>query len=212
MKSIYCISGLGADERAFAALHITGHKFVHLPWVLPDKKESIADYAKRMSEKITDENPILMGLSFGGMMCIEIAKLIAVEKVIIISSIKSRAELPTWMRTAGKIKLNKLLPLRPFKILEPYQNKRLGVKTKEEKHMVRHFRKNTPQIYTNWAINQILNWKNDWQPEKIFHIHGDSDKLFPIDKVKPNHIVKGGTHFMIIHKSEEVSRFINEVI
>ena len=41
-----------------------------------------------MSREIdTSRNPILIGLSFGGMMCIEIAKLIPVEKVILISSI-----------------------------------------------------------------------------------------------------------------------------
>ncbi len=77
----------------------------------PLKNESIEQYAKRMSEKIHHENPVLIGLSFGGMMCIEIAKIINTDKIIIISSVKSFHEMPWWMRLAGKLKLYKIFPL-----------------------------------------------------------------------------------------------------
>src|SRR5205814_5443257 len=102
MKKIYCISGLGADEKAFAKLHVQGYQLVHLPWLIPVKDETIDEYAERMSRNITDHNPVIMGLSFGGIMGIEIAKkLIAVEKVILISSVKSFKEIPAWMKLAG---------------------------------------------------------------------------------------------------------------
>ena len=208
MKTIYCISGLGADERAFSRLQISGHTLVNLPWLLPEDKETIEHYAKRMSVGITEENPVLMGLSFGGMMSIEISKILPVEKIILISSIKSAVELPWWMMGAGKLRLNKIVSMRSYKILEPIQNRFLGVKDKGEIEMVRNYRK----IYTNWAINQVLNWKNNWQPPTIFHIHGDNDKMFPIRNVSPTHIIKGGGHFMIMNKAAEISECINGVI
>jgi pimeloyl-ACP methyl ester carboxylesterase len=185
---------------------------VYLPWILPIKEEPIEQYAKRMSEGITDQNPILMGLSFGGMISIEIAKLIAVDKVILISSIKSADELPGWMKRSGKLNLNRLFPMRSFPILEPFENFFLGVTQPDEKAMVRSYRKNAPQLYTNWAINEVLHWRNTWHPPVVFHIHGDKDKMFPIKKVTPTHIVKGGGHFMIMNKAAEISRFINAII
>jgi pimeloyl-ACP methyl ester carboxylesterase len=129
MKKIYCISGLGADERAFAKLHIEGYQLIHLPWLLPVQNETIEQYAKRMSENIKEENPVLMGLSFGGIVSIEIAKYTPAEKVILISSVKSSKEMPVWMKLAGKLRLNKIMPMRPYKILEPLQNYNLGATT-----------------------------------------------------------------------------------
>jgi len=54
-----------------------------------------------MREKITEPDPVLIGLSFGGIMCTEIAKQIPVEKIIIISSIKHSGELPFWMKVTA---------------------------------------------------------------------------------------------------------------
>src|SRR6187402_1248228 len=108
MKTIYCISGLGADERAFSRLKVEGYRIRCLPWLTPEPGESINAYATRMRAEIIEENPILCGLSFGGMMSIEISKQIPVEKLILISSIKSVKELPRWMKTCGFLRLNRL--------------------------------------------------------------------------------------------------------
>ena len=84
MKKIYCISGLGSDEKIFARIKVDGYQLVHIPWLKPEKDEPIEVYAKRMSKYIKDEKPVLMGLSFGGMMAIEITKLLPVDKLILI--------------------------------------------------------------------------------------------------------------------------------
>jgi pimeloyl-ACP methyl ester carboxylesterase len=179
---------------------------------MPEKKEPISTYAARMAQSITDKDPILIGLSFGGMMCIEIARLIPVAKIILISSIQSYLQLPLWMRVAGKLKVNHLVPLRPYKLLQNIQNKRLGVTTSAEKEMVNQYRKNTPQAYLDWAINEILNWENDWQPASLFHIHGDADKIFPIAKIPATHIIKNAGHFMIMNRAKEVNVYLNHIL
>lgn len=213
MKNIYCISGLGADEGAFSRLKIEGHQLIYLPWLLPQKRESIRDYAQRMGEGIKEDNPIIMGLSFGGMMAIEIAKLLPVAKIILISSIKTTDELPRWMKRIAWLNLNKIFPMRSRKILEPFQNRFLGItNNSEEIIMVRNYRKNAPIIYTSWAINEVVNWRNDFLHPTIFHIHGDNDKMFPIKKLSPNYIVKGGGHFMIMNKAAEVSAYVNSIL
>ena len=212
MKTIYCISGLGADERAFSRLKVDGYKFEYLPWLIPVANETMEAYAHRMKENIVDECPVLMGLSFGGMMCIEISKLVPVDKVILISSIKSSNELPSWMKAASILRLNKILPMRPYKIIEPIQNNFLGVNNAEEIEMVRNYRKNASPQYLDWSINEVLNWRNNWQPPKLFHIHGDADKIFPINKLVPTHVIKNGGHFMIMNKAEEVNAALKLIL
>ncbi|MEN9571587.1 MAG: hypothetical protein RL172_2818 [Bacteroidota bacterium] len=212
VKNIYCISGLGADEKAFARINIPGYKLLHLTWIMPQKNEPISQYAARMAACINDEAPILMGLSFGGMMCIEIAKHKPGARLILLSSIQHRRQIPLWMRACGRLKLNQLIPIYSYSFLEPVQNKFIGVSTPAEKEMVRAYRKNVSIPYLRWAIHQVLNWQNNWQPPIIHHIHGDADKIFPIKNVQPDCVIKGGGHLMIMNKAVEVNQLLQQLL
>mgnify|MGYP001157886624 CR=1 FL=1 len=212
MKTIYCISGLGADERAFSKLEVKGHELKIIRWLMPETDEPLQQYAERMRATITEEEPVLMGLSFGGMLCTEIAKQIPVKKIIIISSIKSSSEIPFWMKTAARLRLNKIVPLKSTKLTQPIQNMMLGVETAEEKTLVASLRSEVDLPYTNWAVNQAINWKNDWQHPHLYHIHGDNDHMFPIKNIRPDFTIKNGGHFMIMNKAAEVSNCINSIL
>ncbi len=211
MKHIYCISGFGADERVFSKINFQDNKAHFIQWIDPLKNESIEGYAKRMSEQIHHCNPILFGLSFGGIICIEIAKLITVKKVIIISSIKTFHEMPIWMRLTGKLKLDKIFPLKTFRFIEPIENYNLGIENKEELKLVQEYRTTISQQYTNWAAHQILNWKNEWIPQNLKHIHGGKDHMFLIKNIKADYIIPDGGHFMIMNRAEKVNIIIEEI-
>jgi len=212
MKHIYCISGFGADERAFSKLTFTGYETHFINWIIPEKDEDISAYAKRLTGQIHHDNPILIGLSFGGMMSIEIAKFLPVEKIILISSIKSFREIPWWIKLSGQLRLNKIFPMKSFRIIEPLENYNLGVETIEEKEMVHFYRKNINRQYSDWAINIILNWKNDEIPENLFHIHGTNDRIFPVKNTKPDYIVNSGGHLMIMNRFKAVNEYINTIL
>ncbi len=109
---VYFISGLGADDRVFRQLNLPGIEPVYLNWITPIKNESIESYAGRMAEKITESNPVIVGLSFGGMIGMEIAKLIPVKKLILISSAKGEKELPPYFLMGRSVPLYKLFPVR----------------------------------------------------------------------------------------------------
>ena len=212
MSTIYCISGLGVDERAFSHLKIDGYDLKVIQWLEPLKRETLYRYAQRMSAEIDTENPILMGLSFGGMMCMEIARQIPVSKIILISSIKSSLEIPTWMKTVAWLKLNKIFPVGSSKLTEPFQNRMLGASSDEEKTIAAHYRKNASKKYVTWAVKQAINWKSDFHHPRVYHIHGDNDKMFPIGKLKPTYTVKDAGHFMIMNRADEVSECINAIL
>lgn len=207
-QRIYCISGLGADEQIFSNLQLPGYELVCLQWLQPERQESFTDYAQRMYAQMADTNPILLGVSFGGMLGIEIAKQFPVKKLILISSVKIKTEQPWWMRLAGKMKLHHLVRARPHPLLYPIENYFLGVKEKEEVELAIHFRKTVDRDYLQWAIHNIVTYSNVTIPGNILHIHGTADKLFPLRYVNAHYKIKGGGHFMLYNRAEEISRIL----
>lgn len=207
---IYCISGLGTDEKIFSRFKVNGYRLIHLPWLKPRSNESIKSYAARMAAPIHHASPVLLGVSFGGMMAIEIAKQLPVKKVIIISSVKTLKEIPGWMRIAGKWRINKIVPVRSYNFTKKIDNRRLGVSCEEELKLVEQYRKMVDPVYMDWAIHQVLNWKNEWHPENIVHIHGAKDKIFPIRSLKGVQVVAQGTHMMIYNRPNEVSELLEK--
>ena len=81
-----------------------------LEWELPIENESLTNYAKRISSKITHEDAVLVGVSFGGILVQEMEKHIKTRKTIIISSVKSNHEFPRKMKLAKLTKAYKLVP------------------------------------------------------------------------------------------------------
>lgn len=209
MIPVYCISGLGADERVFSKLQLKGCDLYFIKWISPNKNESIESYALRLCEQIKEKEPVLIGVSFGGMMAVEIGKIISCSKIFIISSIKNRGELPLWMKLAGKFQLNKIIPFNRkgnlFRSVEYYF---LGPETSNEKSLMKEFRNRADKNYIFWAVDKILNWQNQIIPSNVIHLLGDRDKFFSVRKTKPNYIIRTGTHFMVYNRAEEVSAFI----
>jgi len=217
-ENIYCLSGLGADQRIFKNLRIPNTDLLHLDWLIPQEKvESLEAYAKRIASNIKHENPVLMGVSFGGMMAIEIAKLIPVKAVILISSVKSASELPMWMKILGKCRAEALLPsvqlksIKPLKVIRPIQNYFLGATSPDAIEIANDFRDNVDPLYLKWSVRQIFNWRNDWKPPQIFHLHGDNDKLFPLKNVKPTHVISKGGHFMVMSHCDEINEIVGQI-
>src|SRR6185295_12662907 len=102
---IYILSGLGADERVFKSIDFGNHEIHFIQWVPPLLNESIEEYSKRISTQIKSPRPILIGLSFGGMMAVAISKHIETEKIILIASAKTKKEIPFYFRTIGALQI-----------------------------------------------------------------------------------------------------------
>ncbi|MEN8444017.1 MAG: alpha/beta hydrolase [Cyanobacteria bacterium J06555_13] len=98
LRKIYFVSGLGADERIFQWLRYDGFQPVHIQWRAPERGEPIEGYAKRLSEQIEEDNPVIVGLSFGGMIAIEIAKQMNTQKIVLLSSVKETSEIPFYFK------------------------------------------------------------------------------------------------------------------
>lgn len=211
MSKIYVFSGLGVDERVFDTIDFGNLEVEFVPWIKPFKNENIENYAQRIQENIKTENPILLGLSFGGMISVEISKIRKTQKIILLASAKTRNELPLIYRIFGKLKLNKIVPNSILKSHNFITNWFFGAHSVTEKKLLRNIIEDTDPDFLKWAINEIVNWKNEISPENTISIHGDLDKIIPIKNVKVDHIIKNGGHFMTVSHAKEIEKLIQNL-
>jgi esterase/lipase len=199
---VYFMPGLAASSTIFEYINLPPETFeVHLlEWVLPVGNESLKSYAKRMAEKVNDDNAVLIGVSFGGVLVQEMKQFLNPKKVIIISSVRSNVELPNRMKIAKSTKAYKLLPTGLMQDVELLTKYAFGDMLKKKLKLYEKYLHMRNKSYLDWAIEQMICWKRIKIDPEIIHIHGDADEVFPAKNIKQFINVKGGTHTMILNK------------
>jgi pimeloyl-ACP methyl ester carboxylesterase len=213
LQDIYCLSGLGADQRVFQKLKFQGYQPIHIKWLKPEIGESINDYTQRLTTQIKAKKPIIIGLSFGGIIAVEMSKQIATDKVIIISSTKNQQEIPFYFKIFRWLPIYLLLPafflLWIGQILASWF---FSLKSIDDRKLLKAILFDTDAHFLKWAIHQIVTWNNELIPENIYHIHGESDRIFPYRFVHEDFNVKQGGHFMIMSQAEYISNLIQKIV
>lgn len=211
---IYFMPGLAASSSIFERISLAEDSFemILLEWEIPLENESLKNYAKRISLKIDKKNPVLVGVSFGGILVQEIAMFIAVRKVIIISSVKSNIEFPMRMKLAKTTKAYKLIPTNLILNVENLAKFSFGDKVNQRLKLYEKFLSVRDKNYLDWAIEQVILWDRMVADPHVIHIHGDMDDVFPIKYIKDCIVVKGGTHIMILNKFKWLNENLPKLI
>ena len=209
----YFISGLGADKKAFQKIKLPSvYEPVYLDWITPEKNESLTDYARRFSSLIKNDDAfVLIGLSFGGMIATEIARLRNPMKTIIISSVASSNELPWYFKRAGGMGLHKFVPIKILKAGSIIRNI-MGARSKEDKDIIYHYAKFADPDLVRWSLDAIVNWSQPDRLPGIIHLHGSNDRMLPIKYTHPDFVIKNGGHLMVFNKADEVNKILNEIL
>lgn len=212
--NVYFLSGLGADERAFSFLQLDFCNPVFIPWIKPqDEEETLPSYAGRISELIKEPAPVIVGLSFGGMLATEIASVNPSAKAILISSAKHHKEIPFYLRMWRKFPLYRFVPSKFAKaVSKPLCRLFMNASSRKEMHVLNNLLNDADVDFNLWAVDAVLNWKNNIVPPNVTHIHGTGDKLLPYSYVKADYTIEGGTHLMIMNNAKEISGLLKSLI
>ena len=211
---VYLMPGLAASTAIFERITLPEDAFqMHLlEWEIPLDNESLAAYAKRIAAKIKHPNPVLIGVSFGGILVQEMAQFIDARKVIIISSVRSNLEFPRRMKIAKTTKAYKLIPMNLIANIESLAKFSFGEKVNQRLKLYEKFLSVRDIRYLNWAVEQVILWNRTVVDEDVIHIHGDMDDVFPIKYIKNCIVVKGGTHIMILNKYKWLNENLASII
>jgi len=210
-KTIYLIPGVGANDKIFENLDLAGYEVVHLKWPKHKKHEPIESYVKKLLPQIKkDTQPILIGMSFGGVVAVELAKLVNPYKTIIISSIKTYHERPLKFLFLNSVKFHRLVPGRLAVEFRFWMQWLLGKLTTHDFAMIDEMIKEIDIEFNEWAVDQVIRWRNEEIPVNLTHIHGTRDRIFPHFYIKDAIWIKGGTHFMVVNRAKEISKIIRK--
>lgn len=170
------LSGMGADERLFSRQRKILPTLQVIAWELPMPRETLRQYASRLTEQIPEGNYILCGTSFGGVVAQEIATIRPPVAMVLLSTITSPQEFmrtkqrfgstPPWLfHILAACALLLLTLALPFRLSLP---KSLAL-------LLTMLAASNP-AFIAWATHQLLNW-NPATTSKVptLRIHGSRD-------------------------------------
>lgn len=199
---VYFMPGMAASPKIFENIQLSDNQFKmhYLEWIIPEPDESLSNYAIRMNKNIKHEDIALVGVSFGGVLVQEMSRHLKVKRLIIISSVSSRLELPNRMKIACKTKAYSLAPTSLISQMDRIAKYAFGANVKKRIYLYKKYLSVNDKKYLDWAIKNMVCWNQDTTIPGIIHIHGDNDMVFPHSYIKSCITIKGGTHIMIINK------------
>lgn len=194
--------GMAANPTIFEHIKLPVDRYtIHwLEWKMPVKNETLTSYAKRMINDIKHKNPVLLGVSFGGMLVQEMSKYINLKALIVVSSVKSHHELPKRLKLLKYTKAYKILPTQLVGNIDLLAKYALGETIKKRVELYKKYLSVNDKEYLDWAIKEVVCWEQEAPNPKAIYIHGDKDLVFPHSCQGDCIVIKGGTHIMIINK------------
>lgn len=207
----YLIPGLGADERVFRGLHLPGPSVV-LNWLPPQSPtEPLRRYAARLAEAVPSGQPCwLVGVSFGGLLALEIGRLRPLARIVLISSLADARQLSPLLKLGRATGFYRLVPFWLLPRLPRLAQWFFGARNGREYRLLARILRDTDPAFARWATRQLLHWDSTGVPATT-RLHGTHDRLLPAGAAHIDYPLPGAGHFMIVSHAAQVSRLLNQL-
>lgn len=211
--NIYLFSGLGADERLFRNLKpIPGYTYVPVPFVPPASAKTLADYGRLMISAHNFKTPcIFAGVSIGGMIAQEVAQIIKPEKLVLISTIQFRDELPELFKWANNGFVKALLNKPVLELIAAVGDK-FTIKSPEGRELFYSMLRDADGSFMKFGAGVVMDWDPPKASVSVIRIHGTADRVFPVSGIKDTIKIIGGNHFMIYERGQEIAEVLQNAI
>lgn len=208
------VPGLGVDGRLFEPQRAVLPDLLVPEWPSPEPRESLAHYAARMAAavKAAESGPVVVGgVSFGGMLALEMSQHLDTRAVALIASCRSPrgvclplrfAEYPARVLPSALVSWSR--------VFAPLVVGRGGV-PREHRAMLIEMIRGVSVPLLRWGARAIMEWPGrDELAVPVHHIHGDRDWVIPVAGVKPTQVVHGGAHVLNLSHPDEVNGFLRK--
>jgi|GEM_PF-4647420 len=220
MSSLIICLPLGHSFDFFTFSDILANvKFIYWPDIDSESRISqLADTIIEQNREICNKADIILGISIAGLLAIEIAnKKENIQKVILISSIKSAKEKPNSFKIFKFIRLYNILPISLLNgntLLMQFIYKLWYLSS--EKNATKYYQKvikNEKPQQIRKTLRLLFAWNGQLsERKKVLHIHGTNDQIFPIRKLHNVEIIDKAEHFNIMLYKSKIISLINAFI
>jgi len=214
-KKLYVISGLGSDHRLFFRVEPKGIELVHIPWLEPlSEIESLGHYALRMLQQIPERQGglNLLGLSFGGIMAQEMARVAGVNKLILLSTLRATDPKPPLFRLFDAAPLYRLANRQRREKTALLWSWLFGAKGSTAAKFLLEMLGQFSDHYHNWAVKQISAWRPRYDFPEAIQTHGTRDQIFPHRYLRNvNHSLPGADQALVLTHATQLTRILEEI-
>ena len=213
MSKVFVIAGLGADARAYNKIDLTGHDVIKVDWIEPNETDTLRIYAQKLilQYNITPLS-IVIGNSLGGMLAVEIAKILPLKKTILISSIKTIDEAPTYFAWFRAVPVYKLIPGKLITSMGFIIRFVFGKMNEADEWLFNDMLKKSSPKFMEWAMGATVKWDNKIIPQNVYTITGDKDHVFNYRQIHDAIVINGGTHIMIFDRADELNKILKGIL
>lgn len=202
------LPGIGADARLFEPQRKVFSNLLLPEWMAPEPTESLSSYGRRMASTIRETGPFFLGgVSFGGMVALEMASHLSPKAVFLISSCRSGRQIPRSLRWVERC--SRWLPNTLFdrcRPLSPMIFRIFGKSGPEEIDLALEMFAETETSFIRWACRVITTWSYDGDLSMpVRQIHGDCDLVIPHRNMNIDHLIPNAGHLAVVTHSEAVN-------
>jgi pimeloyl-ACP methyl ester carboxylesterase len=177
---------------AFPSAHV-------VEWVEPHPRESLHDYAQRIAATIPRGGPlVLCGVSFGGMIALEIAESVGAAGLVLSGACYSPSQVHWYLRPTAYI----------IALIPPWIGERtrwlvggaawlIGPLGRAERRSIAVMTRAALVKQVTWGFKAIVQWPGKPRPSiPVIQVHGQRDRIIPLKKVRPDIVVPGAGHLL----------------
>jgi pimeloyl-ACP methyl ester carboxylesterase len=214
MLDLVLLPGLGADARLFEPQRAAFPGLSVPAWPPPRATETLADYAARFAASRTwPAQFVLGGSSLGGIVALELARVLRPHAAVLLGSAASPASLSRHLRLLrpmAAVLPSSLLPRRgwPAQLLARY----FGADTSEAVAVFLSMLNDADPAFMGWALRAISRWEpSPALAVPVLCIHGSRDRLM-LCGADVDHVIDGAGHLLTITHAEQVNRALLDVL
>lgn len=211
------IPGLGVNHRLFHHQRAAFPDLIVPEWIEPAPRDSLAEYAKRLASTITHNGPLVVGgVSFGGMIALEMARHLPTKHIVLIASCRSPGAVRPLLRCAERCA--RPIPsavIASSMFLAPAVLGRGGGVPKSDRALLAEMVRDVSIPLLRWGARAVMEWPGCPNPgAPVRHIHGDRDWVIPHTRLAPapDRIIRGGPHVLNLPHPRDVNAFLGETL
>ena len=213
MFKLYLVPGIAADTRVFNKLDLKNNEIIRCEWTDPNYTNNLQSYAQLIVKQYNIEaGSIIIGNFLGGMIAVEIAQIIPVKLLVLISSIKISNQEPAYFSFFRKFPLYRYLPVKAFLEAGLAFVKLLNLMPAQDVMIFKSMVAKSNDQTMRWGIHASLTWQNTVVPRNLTQINGDHDLVFPVKRIKNAFIIKNGTHLMVYDRAFDINEILSGLL
>jgi hypothetical protein len=205
-KRLILFSGLGLDARYVTPPFALPFELYVPPWIDPLPNESLESYAQRIipTLKIDESQEYYIGgVSFGGMVALEVSRHLNPRAVFLISSCPSYRQVSWLVRFPGKVIAPRVTAnfVKHFLWLAPLAIRLTGPLHRDQRNLLIDIWNNANLEVMRWGAMIMTQWEFTHTLKVPIHeMHARYDLFIPLSGVNPDAIVENGWHaFNLTH-------------